>query len=382
MTRDIAWRKGAKILACGLLFALTGCATVTDRPKPIDLMWPEPPLTPRIKFVRTLASERDLGRTPTFTELLLEVVAGKKPLAGHLAEPMDIAVTNDGQRVYVSDYGQGLVYRFDLEKKELTLLGQDRPFARPFGLALDDAENLYVVEQDAKRVRVLDPAGKVVKTFSDPSLERPTDIAIDRVRGRIYVADPARKESAEHTVKVFDMDGKLMDKVGNGKGECEGCLYFPTYLTVDREGKLYVTNTMIGRVDVFDSGGKYLKRLGERGNGFGMFDRPKGVALDSFGNIYVVDSGWSNVQIFNPKGEILLFFGGRGAYPGFLKNPGGIAIDGRNRIYVTDYLNYRVAIYDLVNTTTEDSFVQIPSVESQAGEKTPKSAGAALTQKN
>ncbi len=340
---------------------LTGCATaVTDKPKLIELMWPEPPLAPRIKFVRTLASELDLGRTPTFREILLETITGKKPDVGHLAEPIDIAVSDDGQRVYVSDFGQGVVYRFDLEKKELTLLGQDRPFARPFGVALDGAENLYVVEQDAKRIRVLDRAGKVVKTFSDPSIERPTDIAIDRVRGRIYVADPARKQSTEHTVKIFDLDGKLLGKIGNGKGECEGCLYFPTYLTVDREGKLYITSTMNGWIDVFNPEGKFLRRFSERGSSFGMFDRPKGVALDSFGNLYVVDSGWSNVQIFNSKGEVLLFFGGRGSYPGLLKNPGGIAIDGRNRVYVTDYLNYRVAIYELLNTTAEDSFAQLP----------------------
>ncbi len=365
-----------------IVLLLTGCATVTDGPKLTELMWPEPPLTPRIKFVRMLASELDLGRSPTFTELLLEAVAGRRPPVGHLAEPIDVTVSDDGQRVYVSDFGQGVVYRFDLEKKELTLLGQERPFARPFGVALDAAENLYVVEQDAKRIRVLDRAGKVVKTFSDPSLERPTDIAIDRARGRIYVADPARRNSAEHSVKVFDLNGTLVGKVGNGKGECEGCLYFPTYLAVDQKGNLYITSTMNGWVNVFSPDGNYLRRFGERGNSLGMFDRPKGVALDSFGNLYVVDAGWSNVQIFNQKGEVLLFFGGRGDYPGFLKNPGGIAIDAKNRIYVTDYLNYRVAVYELVNTTAEDSFVQIPSVESKGGETNPKSVGTAFTQKN
>jgi DNA-binding beta-propeller fold protein YncE len=365
-----------------LLVALAGCATVPEKPKLIELMWPEPPLTPRIKFARTLASDRDLGHAPSFTDLLLETVAGEKPLAGHLAEPMDIAVSDDGQRVYVSDHGQGLVYRFDLEKKELTLLGKDRPFDRPFGVALDSAENLYVVEQAAKRITVLDRAGKVVKTLLDPSLDRPTDIAIDRERGRIYVADPARKESAEHTVKVFNLDGKLLEKVGKGKGKCEGCLYFPTYVTVDREGRLYVTNTMNARVDVFGPDGRYLRRFGERGTDFGMFDRPKGVALDSFGNLYVVDSGWSNVQIFNGKGDVLLFFGGRGAYPGLLKNPSGIAIDGKNRIYVADYLNYRVSVYELVNTTAEDAFLALPTAGKEGGEATPKTVGTGMPQKN
>jgi DNA-binding beta-propeller fold protein YncE len=366
-------------LLVGVL-AAAGCATAPEKPKLIELMWPEPPLTPRIKFVRTLASESDLERKPSLNELILEAVVGKKPAPGHLREPMKIAVSDDGQRVYVADYGQGLVYRFDLERKELNLLGVDQQFERPFGLAIDAAENLYVVEQGAKRIRVLNRQGKEVRRFSDPSLERPTDIAIDRRSGRLYVADPARKDSAEHTVKVFDLTGTLVGKIGKDKGGCEGCLYFPTYLTIDREGRLYVTSTMNARVDVFDLDGKYLRRFGERGSAFGMFDKPKGVALDSFGNLYVVDSGWSNVQIFNQKGSVLLFFGGRGAYPGLLKNPTGIAIDGKNRIYVADYLNYRVSVYELVNTTAEDSFLAPPAAEKEGGE-TAKTKGTAFTEK-
>ena len=62
-----------------------------------------------------------------------------------------------------------------------------------------------------------------------------------------------------------------------------------------------------------------------------------------------------NVQIFNPQGQILLFFGGRGPLPGMLKNPTALAIDKNNRIYVGDYLNHRVEVYQLVNTTAADS---------------------------
>lgn len=373
MSRTDRGRYG-RIAAGVLLLALSGCATAPPRPPLVEMTWPEPPLTPRIKFVRTIASDRDLGQqTETFTERLLEVVAGKKPSVGHLAEPMDVAISDDGQRVYVSDYNQGVIYRFDLEQKQVTLLARERPLAHPFGLALDASETLYVVEQGARRVVVLDREGNVTRVIGDASLERPTSVVLDRRRGRLYVADPARQASPEHSVKVFDLDGKLVAKVGNGKGACDGCLYFPTYLALDRQGNLYVTNTMDGRVDVFAPDGKYVKRIGDRGTSYGMFDRPKGVALDSFGNVYVVDSGWSNVQIFNAKGQVLLYFGGRGAYPGLLKNPSGIAIDRNNRIYVADYLNYRVSVYELVNTRAGDSVVGLPPAGTREGAKTAKS---------
>ena len=54
---------------------------------------------------------------------------------------------------------------------------------------------------------------------------------------------------------------------------------------------------------------------------------------------------------------MLLFFGGRGRYPGLLYNPSAIAIDKNNRIYVANTQNFRLDMYQLVNTTAEDSLV-------------------------
>jgi DNA-binding beta-propeller fold protein YncE len=137
-------------------------------------------------------------------------------------------------------------------------------------------------------------------------------------------------------------------------------MLFPTYVTVDPQGSVYVTDTLNSRVQMFDASGNYVKSFGQRGNAWGMFDKPKGVALDSYGNVYVADSGWSNVQIFNQKGEILLFFGGNGRNPGLLWAPTAVTIDSQNRIYVADNLNHRVEVYQLVNTNAADSFLVPP----------------------
>ncbi|RMH17288.1 MAG: hypothetical protein D6696_16085 [Acidobacteria bacterium] len=326
-----------------------------EEPELIKLQWPEPPETTRIQFVQTLATKLDLG-VEQKRRSFFDKLTGTRPPLDHLYQPMDIAVSDDGKRVYVADFGQLMVFLFDLEAKEVTLIGRQRPFARPFGIALDGEENLYVAEQDSARIVVLDRQRKPIRVIGHESLIRPADIEIDRQTGLLYVADPAHKNTPNHTVKVFDLEGHLLREVGEGKGQCAGCLLFPTYLALDPEGNLYVTNTLNARVDVFDTQGRFRRYFGERGNAFGMFDKPKGVALDQFGNVYVVDSGWSNVQIFNQQAQVLLFFGGRGAYPGLLRNPTAIEIDRNNRIYVADYLNYRVNVYQLVNTTAEDSF--------------------------
>lgn len=332
-----------------------------DQMQVIELAWPEPPLTPRIKVVNILGSEADLGRKMTFRESLMKFLTGEKPTIARIYQPRDVVVSDDGKRVYASDFGESAVFIFDFETRKVSTI----PAARPFGLALDEKENLYVSEEEAKRIVVFDRSGNKVRTITHEKLIRPTDVTIDRVRKRLYVADASKKASPDHTVKIFDLEGKFLGTIGKGKGDCKGCLFFPTYVAVDNQGNVYVTSTLNARVDEFDPQGNYLKTIGGRGTNFGLFDKPKGVAIDSFGNIHVVDSGWSNVQIFNQKGEVLLFYGGRGAYPGLMKNPTGIAIDKDNKIYVADYLNYRVTVYQLVNTKAEDSYISPPAADNQ-----------------
>jgi DNA-binding beta-propeller fold protein YncE len=362
-------------IAAGFLIVLSGCATQRP-PETVRLVWPAPPLTTRIEFVRSIISEENLGRDTTFSQQLANFLGGERPTPNRIAEPMGLAVSDDGDRLYVSDYSQHAVFVFDFAQKTFTKIGKEAPLALPVGIALDAEENLYVVEQGKKGVSVFNRKGESVRFITDPSVERPSGVAVDRGRGRIYLADTAHTKSTTHNVKIFDLEGRLVGTLGRGKGGGPGEFLFPTYVTVDPQGNLYVTDTLNSRVQLFDTGGNFVRNFGERGNSWGMFDKPKGVALDSFGNVYVADSGWSNIQIFNPKGQVLLFFGGRGPIPGMLKNPTAIAIDKKNRIYVADYLNHRVEVYQLVNTSATDSFLSPPTEQKGSENQAERKAAA------
>jgi len=282
---------------------------------------------------------------------------------------MGVVASDDGQRLYVSDFARSVVLIFDFANRAFRALDN---MHRPVGLALDADENLYVAEQETKAVSVYDRNGSMLRLITDDSIERPAGVAVDRKNGKLYVVDTGHQESKEHTVKIFDLDGNLLGHLGEGRGGYPGQFLFPTYVAVDPHGNVYVSDTLNSRVQKFDPDGNYLMSFGGRGNAWGMFDKPKGVALDSFGNVYVADSGWSNVQIFNPAGEILLFFGGRGPIPGMLKNATDVSIDSHNNIYVGDYINHRVEQYRLVNTTAADSFTtasgESPVTTEQNGE--------------
>jgi DNA-binding beta-propeller fold protein YncE len=335
---------------------VAGCAAAPPPPEPPRLVWPPPPAPPRIEFVQSLSSGEDLRSARSAGSWLLDLVGGSSPTVDRLAEPMGVAVSDDGNRVYVADHAQNAIFVFDLAKRSVHRLGVE-PIGRPVGLALDGEERVWVVEQVRRGVGLFARDGRRLAFMGHPTLERPVGLALDRARRRLYVADAGTLQSAEHTVKIFDWDGRLVGAIGRDKGDGPGQFLFPTYVAVDANGRVYVSDTLNARVQVFDPDGRYVATIGERGTAWGMFDTPKGVALDGFGNVYVVDSGWSNVQIFNQRRQVLLFFGGRGPLPGLLKNPTAIAIDRDNRIYVADYLNRRVEAYRLVNTTAEDSFL-------------------------
>ncbi|MFQ5417142.1 MAG: hypothetical protein ACE5FL_08875 [Myxococcota bacterium] len=359
-----------RLLWCAMM-ALGGaaCASRGTSELPITLRWPDPPDPSRIEYVSVIRNSRDLTGPPSFGERFAAFIglAGDSEVRG-IAQPADVEVTPDGSIVYVSDFAKGIVHVFDLERRETRYLGAESPLARPFGLALDSAGNLYVAEQQKQQIRVMRPTGETLRFIRDDRLIRPVDIALDEPRGRLYVADGSHQNSKEHYVRIFDLDGNYLGELGKGRGSGEGNLLFPTYLAVDGEGNVYVADTMNSRISIFDAEGRFLRTVGSRGDGFGLFDKPKGVALDSFGNLYVVDSSWSNVQIFGPKGDVLLFFGGRGAYPGLLRNPTGIAIArDTNKIFVGDYLNRRVTIYQLKNTAPDDG---LPNASSEAEEAT------------
>lgn len=337
-----------------VMLVLAGCASAPPPVKEEKLVWPAPPETTRIKFERSIVSKDDLNADTTFSQTLATYLGGERIPEGRIAQPMALAISDDGDRLYVSDPLQHVVFTFDFKQKTLTKL-EDVIF--PSGIALDEQENLYVVDGVKKCVSVFGRDGKFIKDIGDGTLERPNGIAIDRVNDRIYVVDTGSSESKEQNVKIYNRAGQRIGQLGGAPGGDFGQFSYPTFATVDNKGNVYITDTLNARVQEFDSRGNFVRSFGQMGSAWGEFDKPKGVAVDSFGNVYVVDTGWSNVQIFNPKGQIMLFFGGRGPIPGMMKNPIAIVIDRNNRIYVGDYLNHRINVYQLVNTTAEDSFL-------------------------
>jgi DNA-binding beta-propeller fold protein YncE len=91
--------------------------------------------------------------------------------------------------------------------------------------------------------------------------------------------------------------------------------------------------------------GQIVRQFGSPGDSAGSFSRPKGIAIDSTGNIYVNDSLMDAIQVFNQNGDLQLVFGRNGIEPGQFWMPSGLYIDKLDQIYVADTYNRRIQVF-------------------------------------
>ena len=175
----------------------------------------------------------------------------------------------------------------------------------------------------------------IVGAKSSARLAKPYAVHMDR-EGRLFVTD-----SAWPAVMVFDTKNQKFSLIGL---EGPGVLAKPMGVTTDAAGRIYVTDTIANRGVVYDHDGNFLLGLGERAR----FDQPVGIAVnDALNRIYVVDTRKHNVSVFDSKeGKFLFDFGGRGVEDGQLNWPTNIAIDKDGKLFVMDTFNFRVQVFN------------------------------------
>lgn len=335
-------RIGTMTIGVILVLSLAGCGAQPAAPETpaADIVWPEPPAAPRIRYVRSFAGPRDLGITKSFFKQLLEAIIGRTE--EYMIRPTGVVERSD--RLYVADPGAQMLWIFMIRERryiKVRRLG-DIALVSPVAVTAKNDAEVFVADSWNRKIYIIDNEGKLVRVFAGDDLERPAALAYDAVRQRLYVAD-----SGAHRIAVYDANGvriRTIGKRGSGAGEFN----FPTHLALAGDGTLLVTDALNYRIQAFDRDGKFLWKFGHHGDGSGDVASPKGVAVDSKGHVYVVDALFDTVQIFQRGGAFLLGFGSRGSKRGQFWLPSGIFINSADRIYVADAYNQRIQIFDFI----------------------------------
>ena len=336
----------ALLLTGTILLALVPAFALKRSKTPADKPWPELLLEAgrRLTYQQTLTSERDVGGKQGFWSKLAGIVAGA-PEIREMVRPYGIAVDSHG-RVIVTDPAISAVHIFDLAEHKYKLIDRwDKikdPMIAPQCVAVDDKDNIYVTDSEAGKVFVFDPQGKTRKVFGslkrgEGFFKRPTGIAIDRGTRRVYVTD-----TLADRVYILDADGRVLRSFGRHGGE-NGEFNFPIEVQV-KDRVVVVVDAMNFRVQLFDPDGNFQAQIGTSGDPAGGIYRPKGVGIDSEDHIYVVDSELGMVQVFDRRGRLLYRFGNGTNFGQFLL-PSGLFIDHNDRVYLVDSYNRRVQVF-------------------------------------
>src|SRR5450755_846811 len=337
------------------------------KPTPIidysNIVWPNPPAVARIRYLAFYSAQKlSQVETPkTAKQGWMDRLAGTQPeqdnskVLFQLMQPYGIAVDSKGQ-LYVADSRVGAIFIFNTETREVELMKNKEHghFVRIIGLAMDDNDRLFVSDPGLRHVLVFNKDHKPEDVITD-GMEEPSGLALDTQNRLLYVSDVSLDQ-----ILVYDADTfKLKRKMGTTGHKHElttpGDFAKPTGLAVDKEGNLYVADTLNDRIEVFDADGKFISTFGKAGDGPGYFARPKGVTVDSDGHVWVADGMQDRVQVFTNEGQLLITMGGHGLLPGMYQGLVNIAADNkRNRIYTSEIYPGRVQEFRYVTDEEAD----------------------------
>jgi sugar lactone lactonase YvrE len=336
-------------------------STQTKKTPVIDysnIVWPNPPAIARIRYLAFYSAQplKDLDAPKTAKQGWMDRLAGTVPQSDgggkvlfQLAQPYGMAVDSKG-KLYVADSKVGAIFIFNTETRDVEMIKNkvDAHFDRIIGLAMDDNDRLFVSDPGLRHVLVFNAQHKAEDVITDGMVE-PSGLAIDVQNRLLYVSDIKQDQ-----ILVYDADSfKLKRKMGTGGKEhaltTPGDFAKPSGVAVDKEGNLYVADTLNDRIEVFDADGQFIRTWGKNGDGPGYFARPKGVTIDSDGHVWVADGMQDRVQVFTPEGQLLIAMGGHGLLPGQYQGLVSVASDNkRNRIYTSEIYPGRVQEYRYV----------------------------------
>jgi len=219
---------------------------------------------------------------------------------------------------------------------------KDELFMKPFGVAAHNG-SVAVTDTVLRRGFIFNFWRQKVYTFGvvgpEGVLVKPMGVAMD-AQQNIYVAD-----TGVGRVMIYDALGMYLRAVGDAEDFDR-----PVGVAVTADGsRIYVIDaggidSQRHRLVIYDGEGRRLAIVGKRGAGEGEFNLPTHVAVAPDGTVYVLDSGNFRIQAFSPDGRFLRSWGKVGRNFGDLARPRGLATDGEGNVYVTDaaFRNFQI----------------------------------------
>lgn len=233
------------------------------------------------------------GRLVRYTFLEKTLGAGNEIKVPQLSSPIRVQIDSKGD-----------ILGLDGKQRRITRLspkGEFKDYLSPEGIPppssfvprsfkIDGSGHIYILDIFSGRVLVVSPDGKYQKQIEFPkSYGFFSDLAIDP-GGRILLIDSVRK-----MVLAAPRDSKEFSPL---TGSLKEYLSFPTYITTDNRGAIYVVDESGAGIVMLGQDGSFLSRQLTMGWNEGLLSNPSQMCINDKGEVFIADRGNSRVQIF------------------------------------------------------------------------------------
>lgn len=227
----------------------------------------------------------------------LRVLLGDKK-KNQIGYPVDLHSDRSG-KIYILDSQERLVLIFDQTGGRLGQLGGTKTFARPLALALDDSDNVFIIDEARKKILEFDafkrPVASIEALAAGQPFGRPTSVAADR-QGNLFVLDPGRK-----SVAVFDGRRQFKQEVPLASGGKD--FASPADLASGPFGELFVLEAGEPAVWYLASWRTPVWRKILGGDKAGL-QNPTRLVVTRGGKLFILDAGKKQVQKYSLKGLV------------------------------------------------------------------------------
>lgn len=276
--------------------------------------------------------------------------------------PKGITIKNDA--LYIAFSGDNKVVKTSLDGKTFSL--EITGLNKPFDVACDNQERIFVANQGTSEVKVYNQAGELqtslaLKDMVGNSVTGTINgVTVDK-EGKIYVGVGSSSYNAIH---VYNKDLDLIQILKTiASNSISGCDKFRIIRKVyfDNDGAMYIAdqNTGLIKVDSYADGTISPVSLIKREGSANKYNNIAGMAESSNGNIIVSldanksQSGdvisYKGLYRFSPAGIFIDNIGTPGSEE--LKSPYGLAIDSKDNLYIADSGNNAVVMWQASDVT-------------------------------
>lgn len=223
---------------------------------------------------------------------------------GTLGDRVEIKVPQLSNPLRVQINSKGEIYALDGKRRRIVRLspeGEFKGYLEPRGLPapvsyipksliIDNKDNIYILDVFSGRVLVLNPEGRYQKHVTFPEdYGFFSDLSVD-VQGTIYLIDgpQAMVFSATKTSRRFSPLTKSLKEYAS----------FPTSLTVDSRGQIYVVDRHGSGIVILGQDGSFQGRQLSMGWKEGLLYYPSQLCINERGEIFIADRNNNRIQIF------------------------------------------------------------------------------------